>query len=84
MVVPDHWCHVPGREKTPLTVEEWRSLTIPRTHEASCKEKDGKQCCNGLDTTSPQHRDDTKQDVDILAVLAEKANVDMPHSSQTL
>lgn len=34
MVVPDHWCHVPGRENTSLTVEEWRSLTIPRSNES--------------------------------------------------
>lgn len=27
--VPDHKCHVPGRELTNLTAEEWRSLTLP-------------------------------------------------------
>lgn len=28
--VPDHWCHVPGREKTNYTEEEWKNLTLPR------------------------------------------------------
>ena len=28
-VVPDHWCHVPGREDTNFTVKEWKSITIP-------------------------------------------------------
>lgn len=30
IVVPDHWCHVPGREFTNYTVEEWKEITIPR------------------------------------------------------
>lgn len=28
--VPDHWCHVPGREATNYTEEEWKNLTLPR------------------------------------------------------
>lgn len=28
--VPTHWCHVPGRENTNSTLDEWRSLTLPR------------------------------------------------------
>ncbi|XP_042880465.1 solute carrier family 22 member 7-like [Penaeus japonicus] len=28
--VPDHWCHVPGRENTSLSPEAWKNLTIPR------------------------------------------------------
>lgn len=26
---PKHWCHVPGRELTGYSVEEWRNLTVP-------------------------------------------------------
>ncbi|XP_068247569.1 organic cation transporter 1-like isoform X2 [Palaemon carinicauda] len=28
--VPDHWCHVPGRENTTFSKEEWMALTVPR------------------------------------------------------
>ncbi|XP_055905497.1 carcinine transporter [Eupeodes corollae] len=28
--VPEHWCNVPGRERTNLTLNEWRDLTLPR------------------------------------------------------
>lgn len=27
--VPDHWCHVPGREFTNYTLEQWKNLTLP-------------------------------------------------------
>lgn len=27
---PDHWCHVPGREQTNYTLEQWKNLTLPR------------------------------------------------------
>lgn len=30
MSVPDHWCHVPGREYTNFTDDEWKNLTLPR------------------------------------------------------
>ncbi|XP_049771793.1 carcinine transporter-like [Schistocerca cancellata] len=30
MSVPDHWCHVPGRELTNYSLDEWKALTIPR------------------------------------------------------
>ncbi|XP_049859969.1 solute carrier family 22 member 7-like isoform X2 [Schistocerca gregaria] len=30
LTVPPHWCHVPGRETTNMTMEMWKSLTIPR------------------------------------------------------
>ncbi|XP_069166369.1 solute carrier family 22 member 1 [Procambarus clarkii] len=32
VVVPDHWCHVPGRETTGMSTDEWRALTIPRSN----------------------------------------------------
>ncbi|XP_042856033.1 beta-alanine transporter-like [Penaeus japonicus] len=28
-LVPAHWCHVPGRENTSYTVDQWKTLTIP-------------------------------------------------------
>lgn len=28
--VPDHWCEVPGRNNTNFTLEEWKSITLPR------------------------------------------------------
>lgn len=28
--VPDHWCHVPGREFTNYTIDEWKYITLPR------------------------------------------------------
>ncbi|XP_049959060.1 solute carrier family 22 member 7-like isoform X1 [Schistocerca serialis cubense] len=30
ITVPDHWCHVPGREAANFSVEAWKNLTIPR------------------------------------------------------
>uniref|UniRef100_A0A1B0AV89 Major facilitator superfamily (MFS) profile domain-containing protein n=1 Tax=Glossina palpalis gambiensis TaxID=67801 RepID=A0A1B0AV89_9MUSC len=27
--IPEHWCTVPGREKTNFTLAEWRRLTLP-------------------------------------------------------
>lgn len=30
MNVPDHWCHVPGRESTSLSEELWKNLTLPK------------------------------------------------------
>lgn len=30
LAVPDHWCHVPGREFTNYTSEEWKHLTLPK------------------------------------------------------
>ncbi|XP_047112509.1 uncharacterized protein LOC124789257 [Schistocerca piceifrons] len=30
MQTPDHWCYVPGRELSNLSVEQWKNLTIPR------------------------------------------------------
>ncbi|XP_049779559.1 steroid transmembrane transporter SLC22A24-like [Schistocerca cancellata] len=30
MQTPNHWCHVPGRENTSLSLEEWKNITIPR------------------------------------------------------
>ena len=26
---PSHWCHVPGRDETNLTLEEWKQITLP-------------------------------------------------------
>ncbi|XP_049957396.1 solute carrier family 22 member 7-like [Schistocerca serialis cubense] len=28
MVIPDHWCHVPGRPEN-ISVEKWKDMTIP-------------------------------------------------------
>ncbi|XP_050728346.1 solute carrier family 22 member 7-like [Eriocheir sinensis] len=33
MVVPDYWCHAPGRKNTSLSVAEWHNLTRPRSSE---------------------------------------------------
>ncbi|XP_026479557.1 carcinine transporter-like [Ctenocephalides felis] len=32
MAVPDHWCHVPGRNETNYSLEEWKALTLPREY----------------------------------------------------
>ena len=28
--VPNHWCHVPGREMYNMSLDQWKNLTIPR------------------------------------------------------
>lgn len=28
--VPNHWCHVPGREHANMSEELWKNLTLPR------------------------------------------------------
>ncbi|XP_049856621.1 solute carrier family 22 member 7-like [Schistocerca gregaria] len=30
LTAPDHWCHVPGRDEANLTVDQWKTLTLPR------------------------------------------------------
>ena len=30
LATPDHWCWVPGRSNTSLSIEEWKNLTIPK------------------------------------------------------
>lgn len=30
IVVPDFWCHVPGRNETNFTIDVWKELTLPR------------------------------------------------------
>jgi hypothetical protein len=30
VTLPNHWCHVPGRNETSYTLEEWKNLTLPR------------------------------------------------------
>lgn len=30
MTVPDHWCHVPGREFTNYSMEEWKERSLPK------------------------------------------------------
>lgn len=30
MTIPDHWCYLPGREMTNLTIEQWKEMHIPR------------------------------------------------------
>lgn len=29
IIIPDHWCKVPGREFTNFTEDEWKNITIP-------------------------------------------------------
>lgn len=29
VAIPNHWCHVPGRENTNFTLEEWKNITLP-------------------------------------------------------
>lgn len=26
---PDHWCHIPGRENTNFSIQEWRNRVLP-------------------------------------------------------
>lgn len=28
--IPNHWCHVPGRERTNFTMQEWKQITLPK------------------------------------------------------
>lgn len=28
--VPDHWCVVPGRNNTNFTLDEWKTITLPK------------------------------------------------------
>ena len=30
LTTPEHWCHVPGRNETNFTLQEWKEHTIPR------------------------------------------------------
>ncbi|PSN43700.1 hypothetical protein C0J52_18634 [Blattella germanica] len=30
VTIPNHWCYVPGRNETNLTLQEWKQLTIPK------------------------------------------------------
>lgn len=30
LATPNHWCHVPGRETTNYSIEEWKSMTLPK------------------------------------------------------
>lgn len=30
LTIPEHWCHVPGRNETNMTEDEWKQQTIPR------------------------------------------------------
>lgn len=30
MNTPKHWCRVPGRDESNLTLDQWRDLTLPR------------------------------------------------------
>lgn len=36
MTVPEHWCHVPGRRKTNLSLVEWKEVTVPRYFRDHC------------------------------------------------
>ncbi|XP_076064254.1 organic cation transporter 1-like isoform X2 [Oratosquilla oratoria] len=33
VAVPTYWCHVPGREKTNLTSDQWKRATLPRSQD---------------------------------------------------
>ncbi|XP_049774832.1 solute carrier family 22 member 7-like [Schistocerca cancellata] len=39
LTVPDHWCHVPGREATNYTEDQWKALHIPRRADNSSFEQ---------------------------------------------
>jgi len=39
MTIPEHWCHVPGRNEANMTEDEWKQLTIPRVTNEVGKEK---------------------------------------------
>ncbi|XP_047106014.1 solute carrier family 22 member 7-like [Schistocerca piceifrons] len=39
LTVPDHWCHVPGRESTNYTQQQWKALHIPRKEDNASFEK---------------------------------------------
>nr|CAD7406602.1 unnamed protein product [Timema cristinae] len=30
LAVPDHWCHLPGRNGTNYTLDQWKEITLPR------------------------------------------------------
>jgi hypothetical protein len=30
VTLPNHWCHVPGRNGTNYTLTEWQNLTLPK------------------------------------------------------
>jgi hypothetical protein len=36
VTLPNHWCHIPGRNETNYTVEEWKTLTVPRYTTTTC------------------------------------------------
>uniref|UniRef100_A0A1A9ZQ56 Major facilitator superfamily (MFS) profile domain-containing protein n=1 Tax=Glossina pallidipes TaxID=7398 RepID=A0A1A9ZQ56_GLOPL len=42
--IPEHWCTVPGREKTNFTLAEWRRLTLP-THKDNRDTETYSSCC---------------------------------------
>nr|CAD7421255.1 unnamed protein product [Timema poppensis] len=29
LAVPDHWCHLPGRNGTNYTLDQWKEITLP-------------------------------------------------------
>lgn len=33
LAVPDHWCHVPGRNSTTFSLEQWKNLTLPKEYD---------------------------------------------------
>uniref|UniRef100_A0A1A9WDS2 Major facilitator superfamily (MFS) profile domain-containing protein n=1 Tax=Glossina brevipalpis TaxID=37001 RepID=A0A1A9WDS2_9MUSC len=46
--IPEHWCTVPGREKTNFTLSEWRRLTLP-THKDN-RDTETYSSCEMFDT----------------------------------
>ncbi|XP_065157525.1 organic cation transporter 1-like [Atheta coriaria] len=34
LATPNHWCHVPGRETTNYSIEEWKSMTLPKEYDS--------------------------------------------------
>ncbi|XP_046993889.1 solute carrier family 22 member 7-like [Schistocerca americana] len=62
MQTPDHWCHVPGRERANLSLIQWKNFTIPRagnsfskclmynhSHDANWNSSEPVKCQHGWD-----------------------------------
>ncbi|XP_063703892.1 organic cation transporter 1-like [Culicoides brevitarsis] len=49
---PDHWCHVPGREETNYSIEEWRERVLPT--ELDNKNKISVSHCKMYDLTESE------------------------------
>nr|CAD7448068.1 unnamed protein product [Timema bartmani] len=36
LAVPDHWCHLPGRNGTNYTLDQWKEITLPSSYATCC------------------------------------------------